>query len=119
MNLKRLKKLNLKQPKYALPLVILLPLLGLIYFTMETFVGKDKTAKNGVATDSINMSLPDARTEQFDGKMAAMTRNFSEGDAYTAVDGIGDEIEQKDTTGSGYNEKELNEIDRVNAARLR
>lgn len=119
MNLQRLKKLNLKQPKYALPLVILLPLLGLIYFTMETFTGKDKTANNGVATDSINMSLPDARTEEFDGKMAAMTRNFSEGDAYTAVDGIGDEIEQKDTTGSGYNEKELSEIDRVNAARLR
>lgn len=119
MNLQRLKKLNFKQPKYALPLVVLLPLLGLIYFTAETFSGGGKNAKNGVATDSINMSLPDARTEQFDGKMAAMARNFSESDAYTAVDGLGDEVEQKDTTGSGYNEKELSEIDRVNAARLR
>lgn len=119
MNLQKLKKLNLKQPKYALPLVILLPLLGLIYFTVETFSGKGDTAKNGVATDSINMALPAARTEEFDGKMAAMTRNFSEGDAYTAVDGLGDEVEQKDTTGSGYNESELSEIDKVNAARLR
>ncbi len=119
MNLQRLKKLNLKQPKYALPLVVLLPLLGLIYFGVETFKGNGDTAKNGVATDSINMSLPDARTEEFDGKMAAMTRNFSEGDAYTAIDGLGDELEQKDTTGSGYNENELSEIDRVNAARMR
>ena len=119
MNLQKLKKLNFKQPKYIFPVVILLPLLGLIYFGIETFSGSGGTAQKGVATDSINMSLPDARNEEFDGKMAAMSRNFSEGGAYTAVDGIGDELEEKDTTGSGYNEKELSEIDRVNAARLK
>jgi hypothetical protein len=35
------------------------------------------------------------------------------------VDGIGDEYEQKDTTGSGYNDKERQRIDAVNAERLR
>ena len=60
MNLQKFKLLNLRQPKYIFPLVIFLPLLGLIYFGMETFKGNGKTTGN-VVTDSINMSIPDAR----------------------------------------------------------
>jgi len=105
MDLQKLKRLNLRQPKYIFPLVIFLPLLGLIYFGMQTFKGNSKTAKN-VVTDSINMSLPEARSEGMDDKMTAMNKRFAEGGAFTAVDGIGDEYEQKDTTGSGYNDEE-------------
>ena len=36
MDLQKLKRLNLRQPKYIFPLVIFLPLLGLIYFGMQT-----------------------------------------------------------------------------------
>ena len=118
MDLQKLKRLNLRQPKYIFPLVIFLPLLGLIYFGMETFKGNGKTAKN-VVTDSINMSLPDARGEGMDSKMTAMNKHFAEGGAFTAVDGIGDEYEQKDTTGSGYNDQERHRIEAVNAERLR
>ena len=118
MDLQKLKRLNLRQPKYIFPLVIFLPLLGLIYFGMETFKGNGKTAKN-VVTDSINMSLPDARGEGMDSKMTAMNKHFAEGGAFTAVDGIGDEYEQKDTTGSGYNDQERQRIEAVNAERLR
>ena len=118
MDLQKLKRLNLRQPKYIFPLVIFLPLLGLIYFGMQTFKGNGKTAKN-VVTDSINMSLPEARSEGVDDKMTAMNKRFAEGGAFTAVDGIGDEYEQKDTTGSGYNDEERQRIDAVNAERLR
>ena len=118
MDLQKLKRLNLRQPKYIFPLVIFLPLLGLIYFGMETFKGNGKTAKS-VVTDSINMSLPEARSEGMDDKMTAMNKRFAEGGAFTAVDGIGDDYEQKDTTGSGYNDKERQDIVAVNAERLR
>ena len=118
MDLQKLKRLNLRQPKYIFPLVIFLPLLGLIYFGMETFKGNGKTAGN-VVTDSINMSIPDARGEGMDNKMTAMNKHFAEDGAFTAVDGIGDEYEQKDTTGSGYNGEERQRIDAVNAERLR
>lgn len=118
MNLQKLKRLNLRQPKYIFPLVIFLPLLGLIYFGMETFKGNGKTTGN-VVTDSINMSIPDARGEGMDNKMTAMNKHFAEDGAFTAVDGIGDEYEQKDTTGSGYNDEERQRIDAVNAERLR
>ena len=118
MNLQKIKRLNLRQPKYIFPLVIFLPLLGLIYFGMETFKGNGKTTGN-VVTDSINMSIPDARGEGMDNKMTAMNKHFAEDGAFTAVDGIGDEYEQKDTTGSGYNDEERQRIDAVNAERLR
>ena len=118
MNLQKFKLLNLRQPKYIFPLVIFLPLLGLIYFGMETFKGNGKTTGN-VVTDSINMSIPDARAEGMDNKMTAMNKHFAEDGAFTAVDGIGDEYEQKDTTGSGYNDEERQRIDAVNAERLR
>jgi len=118
MNLQKLKRLNLRQPKYIFPLVIFLPLLGLIYFGMETFKGNGKTIGN-VVTDSINMSIPDARGEGMDNKMTAMNKHFAEDGAFTAVDGIGEEHEQKDTTGSGYNDEERQRIDAVNAERLR
>ena len=65
------------------------------------------------------MSLPEARSEGMDDKMTAMNKRFAEGGAFTAVDGIGDDYEQKDTTGSGYNDKERQDINAVNAERLR
>jgi hypothetical protein len=39
MDLQKLKRLNLRQPKYIFPLVIFLPLLGLIYFGMADLQG--------------------------------------------------------------------------------
>ena len=35
MDLQKLKRLNLRQPKYIFPLVIFLPLLGLIYGDLQ------------------------------------------------------------------------------------
>jgi conjugative transposon TraM protein len=113
----KLKKLNLKQPKYVFPLIVLLPLLFLGYTVAQFFSGSTD-GKTGVVTDSINMSLPDARSDGLDSKMAAMDKHFSERGAFSAVNGIGDDVVQKDTTGSGYNEEELARIQQANAERL-
>lgn len=113
----KLKKLNLKQPKYVFPLIVLLPLLFLGYTVAQFFTGSSD-GKTGVVTDSINMSLPDARSDGLDSKMAAMDKNFSESGAYSAVNGIGDDVVEKDTTGSGYNNEELAKIQQANAERL-
>ena len=111
-----MKKINFKQPKYIFPLVIFIPLIALAYFVTETFSGGD-TAREGVVTDSINMSLPDARNEGLGDKMSEMSKRVSEDGAYTAISGIGEDKEALDSTRSGYNESELNAIDADNAAR--
>lgn len=111
-----MKKVNFKQPKYILPLVIFLPLAFLGY-TISNFFGEDEDAKKGVVTDNINMTLPDAKDGEMTDKMTEMSKRFSEDGAYTAIGAIGSEKEELDSTQAGYKEHELNSIDAENAKR--
>lgn len=77
-------KINFKQPKYIFPMVIFVPLCALIYFVMQTFGGSG-TTENVVATDRINMELPEANAEEAGDKMYEMARRFGDEDAFTAV----------------------------------
>ena len=109
-------KLNFKQPKYIFPLVIFLPLTFLVYEISSVFdSGKSSSAK--VATDSLNMVLPNAESEEMKNKMASMEDMNMGIDGYSAVDGLGDDQEKKDSLGHGYTEEEMNQIDRDNAER--
>ena len=112
-----MKKINFKQPKYILPLVIFLPLVFLGYTLSQLFGGGDDETKGGVVTDNINMTLPEARNEAMGNKMDEMAKRFSEDGAYTAIGALGDEKEQQDSTSGGYQEHELNQIDEENARR--
>ena len=105
-----MKKLNLKQPKYIFPLVILLPIVFLAYEISQFTKGSDDP-KKGVVTDNINMSLPDAANEEMGNKMTEMNKHFSEDGAYTAIGALGDDKEEADSTMSCYSESELNDID--------
>ena len=111
-----MKKVNFKQPKYILPLVIFLPLVFLGY-TISNFFGEDEDEKKGVVTDNINMTLPDAKNGEMTDKMTEMSRRFSEDGVYTAIGALGNEKEELDSTQAGYKEHELNSIDAENAKR--
>ena len=111
-----MKKVNFKQPKYILPLVIFLPLAFLGY-TITNFFGEEDDSKKGVVTDNINMTLPDAKNGEMTDKMTEMTKRFSEDGAYTAIGALGNEKEELDSTQAGYKEHELNSIDAENAKR--
>ena len=112
-----MKKINFKQPKYILPLVIFLPLVFLGYTLTNLSRGSDESSKSGVVTDNINMSLPDAANQEMGDKMTEMSKRFSEDGAYTAIGALGDEKVSQDSTQSGYGEQELNQIDAENARR--
>lgn len=72
-------KINFKQPKYIFPLVIFVPLCALVYFVMQTFSGGEESAGT-VATDRINMELPQANAEEAGDKMYEMSRRFGDED---------------------------------------
>ncbi len=111
-------KINFKQPKYYFPIVVFVPLCALVYFLMQTFSGnKEEEAK--VATDRINMELPEARAEEAGDKMYEMTRRFSEEDAFTAVGALGQDKKDSEELEHGYSEDELNRIDAAEAERIR
>ncbi len=111
-------KVNFKQPKYIFPLVIFVPLCALIYFVMQTF-GGGESGKQEVATDRINMELPEARAEEAGDKMYEMSRRFGDEDAFTAVGSLGEEKKEEESLEHGYSEEELNRLDAAEAERIR
>jgi len=111
-------KINFKQPKYIFPLVIFVPLCAMIYFVMQTF-GAGGGKKPTVATDRINMNLPEAQAEETGDKLFEMSRRFDEEDAFTAVGSLGDDDKDSMQIEHGYSEEELNRIDAAEAERIR
>ena len=111
-------KVNFTQPKYIFPLVIFVPLCALIYFVMQTF-GGGESGKQEVATDRINMELPEARAEEAGDKMYEMSRRFGDEDAFTAVGSLGEEKTEDESLEHGYSEEELNRLDAAEAERIR
>ena len=111
-------KINFKQPKYIFPLVVFVPLCALIYFVMQMFSGDGDTGQS-VATDRINMELPEARAEEAGDKMYEMSRRFGDEDAFTAVGAIGEEKNETEELEHGYTEEELNMLDAAEAERIR
>ena len=112
-------KVNFRQPKYIFPAVIFIPLCALVYFVMQTFGGGNTEDEEAVATDRINMELPEANAEEAGDKMYEMSRRFGDEDAFTAVSGIGEEEADTERIGHGYTEEELDRIDAAEAERNR
>lgn len=111
-------KINFKQPKYIFPLVVFVPLCALVYFVMQTFGGSGGPDQT-VATDRINMELPQANAEEAGDKLYEMSRRFDDEDAFTAVGAIGEEKKEDNTLEHGYSEEELNRLDAAEAERIR
>ncbi|WP_290391182.1 conjugative transposon protein TraM [uncultured Bacteroides sp.] len=111
-------KINFKQPKYIFPVVIFVPLCALVYFVMQTFGGGGDDEKK-VATDRINMELPQANAEEAGDKLFEMSRRFGDEDAFTAVSKLGEEVSEDEYLEHGYSEDELNRLDAAEAERIR
>lgn len=95
-----------------------MPLCALIYFVMQTF-GGGESGKQEVATDRINMELPEARAEEAGDKMYEMSRRFGDEEAFTAVGSLGEDKEENESLEHGYTEEELNRLDAAEAERIR
>lgn len=107
-------KVNLHQPKYYLALVILIPLLFLGYSLSNTF-NTGKSTQYNVGKDSINTTMPDAIGTEMSDKMTAMNQRFDDQGSLTAVGGIGEEVEQKDSVADAYQGSEADAVARHNA----
>ena len=90
---KILEKINFKLPKYMLPAILYIPLLGASYFIFDLFNTEkaeipDKTLQT---TEFLNPDLPDATIRGGDGigsKYENMTKSWGKIGDYTAIDNI-------------------------------
>ena len=93
MTMSILEKINFRQTKYMLPVILYLPLLGASYFIFDLF----RTEKAEIpdttmqTTEFLNPELPDATIKDGDGigsKYENMTKSWGRIQDYTAVDNI-------------------------------
>lgn len=86
-------KINFRHPKYMLPAIIYLPLLGTAYVVFDLFNTKvaETPDKNLQTTEFLNPELPDAKIRGGDGiggKYENMQKAWGKIDDYTAIDNI-------------------------------
>lgn len=87
------KRINFRQPKYMLPAILYIPLLGTSYFFFDLFHTEkaevqDKTLQT---TEFLNPELPDAQIKGGDGigsKYENMAKSWGKIQDYSAVDNI-------------------------------
>ena len=92
------KKINFKQPKYMIPLLVLLPLLFIGYQVVNMLDFEAEPVEQAVQTETVNTDLPEI-TENKDNetksKYQAMLDGYGKVTDYTAVNETEKEEEQK------------------------
>ncbi len=104
-----LKQINFRQPKYWFPLVIAIPTICLIYFISNIF--DSSSGGDNVATDHINMNLPEAKLDSEYDKLRSMENRYAkDNNLLSAVDGFEGEDEGKESLDNDYSDEEMNKI---------
>ena len=115
MDFQTLKKINWKQPKYMLPLIIYVPLLFVGYFVIDLF----HTEKAEIP-DS-NPDLPDAKMkgDGIGNKYESMLKSYGRIDDYTALNNIDrNNDEEKEEYDSKYSDTEREQLESEEAQKL-
>ena len=110
-------KLNLKKPRYVIPL-ILLPFICIFFYTYKTSFGKERPIARG--RDSLQDNVADVseqvRKSKLAGKLDAYRQQYKKSDGYTAIDKIQDDTIATQAPASLYNEKEKYLLDSIRKA---
>lgn len=108
MTMSILEKINFRQPKYMLPAILYLPLLGASYFIFDLFRTEKAEVQDTTlqTTEFLNPELPEATLKNGDGigsKYENMTKSWGRIQDYTAVDNI--ERDEPDENKEEYESK--------------
>ena len=115
--MKLTERINFRQPKYMLPAIVYLPLLGASYFIFDLFDTKvaEKQDANMQITEYLNPNLPQAHIKGGDGiggKYENMLNAYGKIEDHSAVENIDRDNEQeKEEYHSKYSDAELQQLD--------
>ena len=117
-----LKKINWKQPKYMIPLIIYFPLLFVGYFVIDLFHTEKAEIPDGLATtEYLNPDLPEAKMkgDGIGNKYESMLKSYGKIDDYSALGNI--ERNEEDTHEeyeSKYTDEEREQLEAQEAEKL-
>ena len=117
-----LKKINWKQPKYMIPLIIYFPLLFVGYFVIDLFHTEKAEIPDGLATtEYLNPDLPEAKMkgDGIGNKYESMLKSYGKIGDYSALGNI--ERNEEDTHEeyeSKYTDEEREQLEAQEAAKL-
>ena len=115
--MKLTERINFRQPKYMLPAIVYLPLLGASYFIFDLFDTEvaEKQDANMQTTEYLNPHLPQAHIKGGDGiggKYENMLNAYGKIEDHSAVENIDRDNEQeKEEYQSKYSDAELQQLD--------
>ena len=117
-----LKKINWKQPKYMIPLIIYLPLLFVGYFVIDLFHTEKAEIPDGLATtEYLNPDLPEAKMkgDGIGNKYGNMLKSYGKIDDYSALGNIErNEEDTREEYESKYTDEEREQLEAQEAAKL-
>jgi hypothetical protein len=107
-------KINFKQPKYVLPLIIL-PFLCLFFYVWHSSASKKATTVKTEAgiQDNIGDVSPDVKKKGLSDKLDAFRNTYKEADGYTAVNPISAEAGSGPAFTSRYSAGEQRKLDSI------
>jgi len=108
-------RINFKQPKYILPL-ILLPFLCLFFFVYHSGFAKKKTESKQVAglNSTVGDISPEIKKKELEDKLDAYRNSYKEADGMTAVSALPSERSSVPGYDNAYSEKEKHMLDSIN-----
>ena len=118
-----LKKINWKQPKYMLPLIIYFPLLFVGYFVIDLFHTEkaELPDESLTTTEYLNPVLPEAhmKGDGIGSKYESMVKSYGKIDDYTAMENIDRNNEEtKESYDSKYSDEERQMLESKETAKL-
>lgn len=117
-----LKKINWKQPKYMIPLIIYFPLLFVGYFVIDLFHTEKAEIPDGLATtEYLNPDLPEAKMkgDGIGNKYESMLKSYGKIDDYSALGNIErNEEDIREEYESKYTDEEREQLEAQEAAKL-
>ena len=110
-------KINFKQPKYVLPL-ILLPFLCLFFYAWHSGFSKPKQAVNETVglNGSVGNVSADVRKKQLADKLDAYRNTYKEADGLTAVNAIPRESSSNPAFNNDYSDQQKKKLDSIQRA---
>lgn len=117
-----LKKINWKQPKYMIPIIIYFPLLFVGYFVIDLFHTEKAEIPDGLATtEYLNPDLPEAKMkgDGIGNKYESMLKSYGKIDDYSALGNIErNEVDTREEYESKYTDEEREQLEAQEAEKL-